>query len=264
MPNQREMFCAKSFDRYLSHDIVGPLPCWESVPQGEDPPDFFLKLGPETLAVEVTSTQVWRQPDVRDAPVREETFEDTHHDIALAAEKLGLERGLSGRYVLSFDQPVASHNFARIKSKVVLAVADAIARSQALAPPWSEDIIFGNSTLCWLFKGSEGPMKVHIFTGDTAWTESPEFLALVTEMLRRAISEKKRKLEAKDIKQPLVLLLLNTYMLAEPSHYLRGLQSVDERRAFHSIFLVHGDGTGTMLQSENRSWAPGKSRPDAA
>ena len=254
MPSRREMFCAKAFDRYLSNDREGPLPCWEPVAAGKDPPDFYLRLAADTYAVEVTSTQVWRQPIIADTPVLEETFEATHRGIALAVERLASERGLSGRYILSFDQPIASRDFPQTRDKLVAAIADAIEHSQSDPPAWSQDVAIDDVKLCWLFRGGDGPIKVHDTTGDDAWTESPEFLPLVSHMLRRAISEKKRKLKERAIVAPAILLLLNTYLLAEPSHYLAALSSIPDREAFHSLFLVHGDGGGTMLQSRNTTW----------
>lgn len=254
MPTDRERFCAKSFDRFLAQDIEEDLPCWKPVTRGEDPPDFYLTLGDETFAVEVTSTPVQRQPAVGEVPVIEETYIESHREIARSLEDMARTRGLAGHYALSFAQPVASEDFSKVKEALLLDLVKAVTRSQSEPVSWSEDMTHEGRTLCWLLKVGGGPIKVNEVFGDTGWIESPEFRALVTAILHQAIARKKQKLEAKAIPHPAILLLLNTYLLADPRTVWSCLQSVAERSAFHSIFLVQPDGTGMMIHSEYDRW----------
>jgi len=253
IPSRREQFCAKSFTRFLCDDAESPLPCWKL---GEDPPDFYLFLGEDAFAVEVTSTQVLRQPKLGAEPIIEETFRHSHSRIAHDLERMSDARGFSGRYILSFDQPIASRRYSIVRKDLLDELVNAVGRSQNSSETSSQDILLDNTLLCWLFRGGEGRMKVHVATGDDASTESPEFRAFVGEILQRAIAQKKSKLEAKAISHPLILLLLNTYSFAVRSDYMSALDSIPERHAFHSIFLVAGDGAGQMLQSRRKKWMP--------
>jgi hypothetical protein len=259
MPTHRENFCAKSFDRYLAHQLDGPLPCWTPVPAGQDPPDFFLSLGNETYAVEVTSTQVLRKPSIGETPVNEETYEATHRAMVNTLEDAACTRKLKGCYVISFDQPIASVDFHEAQNHFVVEVLDAISRSQEKPVSWSEPVRQDDKTLCCLLKVGEG--DIHIFEefSDGAWTDSPEFLAFVTEIFRHVIIRKKRLLEAKRISQPSILLLLNTYGLADSKTCTSCIEKIQERDSFCAIFIVQTDGSGYIVYSKQPTWPCGSS-----
>ena len=264
MATFRENFCAKSFDRYLAHQLDGPMPCWLPVPPGKDPPDFLLTLDNETYAVEVTSTQVLREPSIGKSSINEETYEETHREIVNLISSVAQTQGLKGRYVISFDQPIASTNFQKVKKHFMTEVVASISRSQTLPVSWSEPVRYQDKELCHLFKVGEGDLKFfETFSTDFTQTDSHEFRTFVTEMLRNVVHRKKELIEVKGISEPVILLLLNTYGLADSEVYNSCVEQIQERDVFCAIFIIQPDGSGCMIHSKQPTWTRG-SRVNAA
>jgi hypothetical protein len=257
MPNRRETFCAKSFDRYLAHQLDGPLPCWTTVPQGQDPPDFFLTIQDEAYAVVVTSTQVLRESSAGQTPVNEETFEATHHEIATALEDAARTRGYEGSYVLSFDEPISSLELRDSRSALIAELLGAISRSQREPVSWSASVGPDNGTLCRLLKVEDGEIHVLEESSYGAWIDSPRFMAFVSEVLRHAVIRKRESLRRKQVSQPSILLLMNTYYLADLAICASCMEAVREKDAFHAIFVVQPDGSGCVVHSKQAAWLCG-------
>ena len=248
----------KSFDRYLAHQLDGPLPCWTPVPSGQDPPDFFLAIEDESYAVEVTSTPIARKPTLGKRTVNEETYEKTHREIVKSIEEAAHNQMFKGGYVVEFDKPIASDNFDRARKQLISSALDAISRSQLAPVSWSDVVSQDDRILCHLEKVGEGEIRVfEVFSTDFVQTDSPAFTASVTEILRNVIIRKIELLKAKGISQPAILLLLNTYGLADYETFLSCIEKVEERDAFQAIFIIRPNGSGCIVHSRHPAWPRG-------
>jgi hypothetical protein len=68
MVSKREEFCANSFDQFLAKRLRIVERNWSPVPQGQDPPDFFLTLNRTTFFLRPMAKSNFRR-------VREEVFQ---------------------------------------------------------------------------------------------------------------------------------------------------------------------------------------------
>lgn len=109
MSQDREEFCTKSFSDYLLCHMVPTPMDWSPVPSGQDPPDYWLKLGNVTFAVEVTRTEVWREASAGQGEVRQQTYEATHEAFIREVECAATERAiLNGTYGVVFQRPITA------------------------------------------------------------------------------------------------------------------------------------------------------------
>jgi hypothetical protein len=159
MSTRRENFCANSFTRYLACQPVCALLYWTHVPKGQDPPDFFLSFDNKRYAVEVTSTEIFREQSIGESRVIEETYEDTHRKIVNSVNDIARTQGLQRGYVITFYQPIASTDFQRIRRHLVKELLDSISKSQTAAS-WLEPVMYRDRELCQLFKLGEGEIKI--------------------------------------------------------------------------------------------------------
>ncbi len=100
MANQREQFCADSFDQFIASHLQIKEKKWESVPKGQDPPDFFLMLDQTTFAVEITSTEVMRDVSIGEGQIQEKTYEHTHTRFIKGIENIARESGILKEHML--------------------------------------------------------------------------------------------------------------------------------------------------------------------
>ena len=262
MPNEREQFCADSFDRFLAHRLGIASRVWEPVSRGQDPPDFFLTIDQENFAVEVTSTEVMRGVSFGEGQIQEETYEHSHtqfiKDVEAAARNAGI---LKGAYAISFGRPMAISRFRQIRRYAQGQLLQYLERTQHLQSAPDEDIRYGNRRICHIFKAHDQRNIIYEAFTDLAWTESPEVTDKVCDLLQAAVTEKKEKVLAKGqvdprvLSLPKILLLLNTYAFADRSIYLSCVQSVESLDFFHSVFVIWGDGSCMLLFTGNEAWS---------
>ena len=268
MSTRREIFCANAFNRYLSCQPACALPYWTHVLKGQDPPDFFLSFDNKRYAVEVTSTEIFREPSIGESHVIEETYEDTHRKIVNSVNDIARTQGLDGSYVITFHQPIASTDFQRVRKHLVKELLDLISRSKTEAISWPEMVRYRDRELCELFKLGEGEIRIFdAFSYDFVQTDSDEHRTFVTEILRQAVKNKKELIEKKGIIEPAILLLLNTYGLADSETYKSCIEKIQERDMFCAIFVIQPNGSGCMVHSNEPAWLYGSgvnALPDTA
>ena len=265
MKPDREEFCKTAFENYLVQNVGTTSPVWSRVPKGQDPPDYYLELGTEAFAVEVTSTEVIREASIGEGGVREETYVASHSAFVKELESMAIESGfLRGVYILTFRHPLASIHFAQVKANVLKQLLSFLRSTQELSSSSEEVIYYDNEAVCWISKLQARPNAVYDIFEDGAWTESQEFRHLVSCILVKALSDKKHKLQKKGESLPAILLLLNTYPLANAATYCSCFQSNAENEFFHSVFLVNGNGSGNMLYSRCNEWCCERRKKGAA
>jgi len=255
----REEFCAEAFDRFLVENFGARDMLWTHVPRGQDPPDFYLTMGLDRYAVEVTSTEVMRDVAVGAGQIREGTYMDSHRALVGELECLARESHvLSGRYIVRFRCPLSSPptQFSRIKGVVFKHLLDFIASTQAVSSTPQEAVFYKKKAVCWVHKLDNCSDRVLPVFQHAGWPESPEFLDDVTRILHHALSWKRCKIEKGEVDLPVILLLLNTHLLAEVASYQQCIDRVAEREFFHSVFLVMDDGSVHCLHSRCVEWCP--------
>lgn len=261
MANKRELFCADSLDRFIANHLQISNKKWEPVPEGQDPPDFWLKLDQTAFAVEVTSTEVMRDASIGEGQVQEETYEHSHtqfiKDIENAAKAAGI---LKGVYAISFSRPMAVSRFRQIRREVQDELLQYIEQTQCLSASPNEVIRYSGQRVCCIGKLHDERDGVYEAFSDIAWVESPEVTDRVCDLLQAALADKKQKIQAKGesdprlLSLPRILLLLNTYAFADLSMYLNCIQRVHSLEFFHSVFVIWGNGDCSLLYTSDKMW----------
>lgn len=250
----RELFCQESFDRFLReqgqyNDLV-----WERVPEGQDPPDFYLTLETEHFAVEMTSTKIFREVALGSGSVIEQTYEASHTAVVREVQNKAEAQGiLSGVYIVDFARPMSDERFRQVKKAVIGNLLAYIQKTQDLIEAESERIFYQNREVCRIGKVPGSMSGVYEAFNDTAWPEAPETTDKVCQMLQATIAEKQQKLRNEGA--PKILLLLNTYDFATPGMYA---DCVKKNPAaldfFHTVFVVWGNGNGCVLHAVEPDW----------
>jgi hypothetical protein len=252
---EREHLCAKAFEKFLASNLNVSLPCWSLVPKSQQPPDFYLSLGEMAFAVEITSTEVMRDAAIGGGQVREEEYELAHIALVRELETEAIRRGLlRGAYVISFPKPLVASKFSRAKEKIILRLLEEIEQAQALQLPSYIHVEYQGQKVCDIQKVGEHANEIFWAFEDGGWVESSEFVSLVLSLLQHVLIVKKTKLEKKREYHPAILLLLNTYPLATPEIFQRCVNQISATSYFHTIYLVNGDGTGSVLYSKEKDW----------
>ncbi len=255
MNRRREEFCKEVFDGYLIEKLGVKSTSWTRVARGQDPPDYHLEIGTDRYAVEVTSTKVLHTITPGEIKFDEETYETSIRKLVEELEsKTKDEAILSGLYIVIFYNPFSNKRFSRIRKTILKDLLSFIKATQSFPATSLKTVHHNNKKVCSIFKLQGYPNKIYEVFQYVARTESPEFFKYVTEIINYAVSQKRQKLEQKGVNSPTILLLLNTYGLADPLIYRKCINHVANIKFFHSIFLVMGDASGSFLYSRNREW----------
>ena len=250
MKNDRENFCREAFDRFLREYVGIKNIEWAAVPNGEDPPDFYVKCGQETFAVEVTSTEVMRDATIGEGQVREETYEASHTRLVQTVETLARQKGtLDGAYAIIFCRPLTVSRFQQLKRVVIKALLDHIELTRHESTSPSEEIYYEHCPVCRIQKLHNRPSGVYEVFTDSAWVETFGVAKEACDMLQLAVLEKKARFEHIGELAPKILLLLNTYAFTSPQIYQSCIAHVKDWDFFHSIFIVWGDGSGFFIHA---------------
>lgn len=252
-PGDREGFCIKVFETYLLQNSIDTICVWNRVRGGNDPPDYYLTLGNQKYAVEVTSTS----PVIGKSNILQETYESTHIEIVEEIRDEAQKRGiLSGIYALGIYDPLTDTDlkFKRIK-KIFISEALQIIENLSQQPIGSQRYIEHNYHVMGdiIKVGDEDNDIGHVLDMQTEWTESPQFFTKLTLLLQSPISSKKKKLVEKSEYYPAILLILNTYGLASSQDYKKVVRNISDISFFHTVFLVMGSN-GTILFSKEPRW----------
>jgi hypothetical protein len=250
-----EQLVAQEIEAYIRARALGMQ---VSLEPGSNPPDFVLIIGPETFPLEVTSTEVWRDPSFGQGQVRERTFENSHTKLLKELEEEAIKTGaIQGRYAIAFEAPLSAQEFPKRRTEFQSALLSILRSSREHPQGFQVDIELDGKPVASAYKLAEEGSRVFEVFEDGAWTEAPEFIALVRGMLLRAIDIKRRKLEGKAPPARSILAILNTYGLADRQALLQAAESLkSEMSHFHTVFLV--DQRHVLpIHSVNAKWRGG-------
>jgi len=251
-----EKFCQDSFDVYLRKQLQTSGIAWKRVPRGDDPPDFYVTLGQNTFAVEVTRTEIMENAVIGVGQVRMQTYLSSHIRLVKEIEASARESGaLSGTYAVLFRSPMSASRFRQAKKDAVKQALDYIQRTHSVDNSPNEAILHQGQPVCWIEKLHSQSNKVREVFQGAAWVESPEVKDEVCQILQHALEDKKAKFEAKGEPVPKILLLLNTYDFASPAMYRDCIHRVKDVDFFHSVFVVWPNGGGFLLHTSDEEWS---------
>lgn len=255
MSGNNEDFCKKSFSKYLKDRMCAIDMNWEKVRQGEDPPDFYLTLGKVKFAVEVTQTEIRREPTLGKGKVLDKTYREAHKNFVKEVEREAQRsKILKGTYVVHFQKPVIGTNFQRTTKCLLQDLLNYIENTKDLKDTSKKNISYQGSRVCWVRKVNNQSDKVLPFFTWFEWPDSPENISSVCEILQYAVTTKKQKLEVRNILEPKILLLYNVYPFAEQKTYKHCIGNIHSLDFFHSVFVVQFDRSGFFLHTCDKKW----------
>jgi len=224
---------------------------------GEDPPDAYQYVGNDIYPLEITSTEVYREPIYGEGEVLERTYEISHREILRVAEKeIAEEESLIGRYAITFSKPLADHDFSSYKSLFIAKLKQVLVQLSSLPVGSDASIEHEFKDLAWVYKVSDKGSKLYEVFEDGALTESPEFLEFFCSLITRAIKTKIKKLSGFN-PTACILAIRNTYGLADMNTFVATRAKFSECNSpFHTIFVIHGELV-YAISSLNSDWMLG-------
>jgi len=252
-----EIYCKNVFHNFLKSNNPNIKLMWIRYPNGpNEPPDFNLAIGKMNYAVEVTETKVIRKE--RGSNIEERTFLNSRVSFVRELNKEANELNiLNGHYIVFFLVSWTKPLTAKLKKRIRLEVINYIVDTKNEYTFEPHEIKDEYLTICQVFKIKNKRNCVSANFADGAWPNSLDNQRYILDIVQDAISEKKRKLSAKNIPPPRILILINTYSFAHPEHYVNCLSKLKNVNYFHSIFIVMSDMSFFLYTSE-KDWKRGK------
>jgi hypothetical protein len=212
---------------------------------GENPPDAYLLLGAETIAVEI-STLTQHVTNGRGTRPR------LSDDLATAAFANALNDELGhlipdGHTIgLVLSSPILQ--LRKTKARLGLMLREYAANLSSLRDDRKIEIN-GNKITVYLNRHGETGYK-KVSAAITNRSSNPDILANVLQVLEDRIVTKARKCEHLDRNGPIWLALLNDYWLTESDTYRQALAQMSLEHRFQKILVVDGDGSVHSLYEE--------------
>jgi hypothetical protein len=243
-----EEHARSSLDRWLNGRGHGPR-VWSD---GDDPPDYFLSLGDQRYAVEVTQVQQEFALGAGTMSERDVTVGLTNAIREL--ERRALAKGiLSGFYFVHLEPlPDLKAELAGIETRLVEYLTatrdlETAPRGYLREGPWGRQWTIRKVAR----KGAElsGSVGYHgIGIGEG------EYMMKLRERLRAILARKREQLSG--LAESKVLLLLDKFHYAEDEQWLR-LASETDMSSFHSVARSHREGACQVLYSSRSGWREG-------
>ena len=243
MATQNEEKCKEAYNNYLNILYHDKEILWEDQSKiNKDPPDFYLYIGDDKYAVEVTETKILKKAILDNGEVIQKTY--IHSCLRLAenissiAEKKGILKGI---FAIDFYAPLSSNSFNKISDIVKSHVINYIVKTTNKLSFAKENISIDNKKVCSIKKiSSESNILAPNFIGNSAWTHSPENVSFVSNMIKNAVDEKKYKLEKGGVLAPKILIIYDSYHLADEETYRMSFTNtnIENLDYYHSVFIV--------------------------
>jgi hypothetical protein len=212
---------------------------------GEDPPDAYLTLSGERIAVEVSTLT---QHVTDDRGTRPRLSDDTAA-VALAEDlnRILQPAILDGTsVVLTLRTPI--HKVRRTQAAVETEIRAYMARASD-AP--ADKTIEINGNVIGLSYSRHGDMRFKkVSAAILHRSSSPDILSNARGILEDRIAVKARKCAPVARRGPVWLALLNDYWLSDAATYRQAFASLAVAHPFSKILLVSGDGSVVPLYEE--------------
>lgn len=219
------------------------------IPNKDDPPDYHFCLSQEKFAVEVTAVEA--KFDTVSGPKTSRDFKAFRQkiirNIDTKARQQAFLRGCYWIYLIG-----KCVNFRKDGDNFEQRALFYIKRTRNKPQAAPEIIYVTDHGKFTIRKMSFSPDKILDVASSGAWTETPEFKAMVCRTVQDALSNKKEKLEAENL--PIILVLVDRIDPAERTHYKRCLGNLQWADFFHSIFVAESSNRGYFLCSRREDW----------
>lgn len=254
MKRDDEEFCKAQFDTFVKRFFAPSQVTWHEVAQQHEPPDYYLLLDNTKYAVEVTtlveSVRVGTSSQMPPSAVHRflEQFVDAVEEAAKT------EGYLRGYYLVEFTAPIDDFTVVRegIRDGLLEYIRTTSGLESAPREKVFERIVSQRMPQqCWIRKVGSRPSKVK--GGGPVWTKwEGEAAEEICGLLGKSLSGKAGKL--KDVGDPIVLLLLDEYRLADRHMFEGCVRCLPWLAHFHTVFVVQGRESAFLLHSQNPDW----------
>jgi len=240
MKRSDEEHCRVAFDRFLEGENPASHREWCEVPADQEPPDYYLTLGAERYAVEVTS--VVEFVDVLPKPLSQITLNQSAERLVHKAEAIASRQGiLSGAYAVYLG-PI--DNFAAHRESLLQAIVEYVRRTAALPSAPAATLHKGSGRHYDIRKVSAtGSLIGLMFSEGAKW--QVEARDELHALLRAAVTRKARLLCGL---RPACLLLLDRYLFADAGSWLHAASSIERNGLFSLIARVGPEGKLQVLK----------------
>lgn len=251
----RQEFCKVRFEAYLrQRSSVAEQIEWQ---EGPDPPDYYLIVGNQKYAVEVTS--IAEKIDIGSGKEieREKLVEYRKRLVAEVESEAKTQGILRGCYVVAFGPLLPPwFNLPGRSQKIKCALLKYIQETQDVETAPERRI-----THCWIRKKSLSPSQevVVLFEPWSFWWEG-EAVAKACEWLESAIKKKADRLEGADqrlgTKLPKILLILHDFSAVNFTVYKCCKLCRENLQSYHTVAIVSGfrDQGVFVLHTVNETW----------
>jgi hypothetical protein len=211
---------------------------------GENPPDAYLTLDSDTVAVEISTLT---QHVTDDRGTRSRLSDDTATAEFADALNNELNSLIPDGYTIGLvlSSPILKHR--KTKSQLEQVIRDQITDLQTLQTERKIQINGNTITVCPAYHGDLQYKKVSaVFMNRSS---SPDILSNAAHILEDRIATKMRKC-AHLSRGPIWLALFNDYWLTDVDTYRSALSRLTLQHPFQKILLVNGDRSVHSLYGE--------------
>ena len=200
MGSKREEFCKERFNSFLVDIKRCENVQWE---KGDEPPDYYLSIGSNKYAVEVTTIMDILKVAEKEFPIL--SILNSMRQLTKSIEQKALDQNiLQGHYFIKFNRPFP--NFGRIKKVLEKRILDFLSKTTNFSKSSEINVFEQNSFKC-IVKKINRSLSVIGFIGPTRVKYEEEIQAEACRLFNRLVSLKAKKLQK--IQFGKILLLLN-------------------------------------------------------
>jgi hypothetical protein len=210
---------------------------------GEDPPDAYLTMGEETVAVEI-STLTQHVVDQRGGTKARLSEDSTALWLANELDKELRKTIPDGRMiVLTLRAPISKAR--RTKDELKNRIMRLVANTADQTIDVEEDILGNRIGINLSSYTDPDNRKVHAAVINQK--SDPHITSNARFILEERIATKTKKCSSLEFKGPIWLALFNDYFLASDGTYKQAIEEMSSSHVFDKIFLISGGGSVATL-----------------
>ena len=249
MKSNIEEFCKLKFDEFVRGRLSYSSICWESVAQEDEPPDYYLYLNGIKYAVEVTVLMEKIEIGGGVRLPRSSIVASLSRLVDDVETSARYDNSLHGAYVVKFSHPITNYKNVRGQLFNNLLAYIKATRDRGSAP---EQVVYKRgSQRCTITKMHNRETYVgHIGPSGGKW--EGEIIEEICSLVRESVNSKCRKLSK--LAEPKILLLYDSYLLADSGMYRQCVSRLSVFETFHTVFVVRYSQNGFILTSVNTDW----------
>ncbi|MBC7076858.1 MAG: hypothetical protein H5T92_00890 [Synergistales bacterium] len=249
MKRGHEEIARSEFDALLRRLFPAIPIAWEEVSQAQEPPDWYVQIDSERYAVE--STSIFDRISTLSGQMPSSSISATLHRFIDELEAVAVKEGiLTGTYAVALC-PIP--DFPKVKEDLGRRLLDYIRDTQGVPiAPRTNIWKVGHRSIFIQKLSDEKRYVAKIISFDPKW--EGEVQQELSRDLATVIETKKAKLVR--IREPVILLILDTYHYADAEQWLQALLEIPSREAFHSICRIAPPDQTAILWSVHPKWQP--------